>query len=782
MSATFTAYPRLHTPNEVIEKMAEFIISCGYEIVRPLDDDLDIFDKTRYDGKRIVFLDKTGNYFIHLRSCNNYNIFGSTDEIIQDSVEAQYDKRYKGVGMIVSEAYSHRTRWYNQRNVPVKYRSTEALGVYMPVDPGKEPPVVDPPLPVIEPDPVTPPDPPVYPDPPEEPMEPIEDSIEEPEAPIPRCYIYNIDNSNFWYIGSSRYATPGNNSMRMPDGRVGIGSVGDEVDAVTPKIAYDPDILNYYSSVLPDYVLVIVPVAMTSRQQNKYGSSAIIVGTADITNYVGGYDINDNYNNNPNNPARKDFSAMLPTIAQMYNLRQDLNGNLVSDDRVYQKNSTYYNSGSDQEAYKLYAPNTTIGWYDSLFSTYNYYYGSNVYSNSSYSYRLSHDERTYRGLSTIYRYTYNYSSGRSRSIMYGTELAFMKKSDFEGAMNFSSDYGAWLNKTSQDWLDYYDTKDRLHAEYEEKLAQYEEDMEVYNILMEQYEAEVELIKLNYELALEEYNNYLRQMQEYQEYQGKLKLYNAYLEEVRKGSYYYTLYCNEVLDSVDHSISTLAFSLVKLNDEYMQTSHLIVGNLVKYDNWFGGIIFSGSANRYNMLESIKLYEHNQTSDTHVYPVFSTGTNTNTFLRINVDDAPKPTRGSILWASSGTDNITGVKMALPIRLGNYAGLDVPHYYFLQSKSRLDSGKNINRLNCMTVNLPIYVSVCRDDGYYAAAGEVLGVYFISTYNIQTASVYEIHYPDYDNTCQAFSVGKRRGAYGFDGISIKQMDTPISYRIDDD
>ena len=49
------------------------------------------------------------------------------------------------------------------------------------------------------------------------------------------------------------------------------------------------------------------------------------------------------------------------------------------------------------------------------------------------------------------------------------------------------------------------------------------------------------------------------------------------------------------------------------------------------------------------------------------------------------------------------------------------------------------------------------------------------MSMYNIQTSSAYEVNHIDSNDTCQAFSVGKRRGVYGFDGISIKQMDTSI-------
>ena len=234
------------------------------------------------------------------------------------------------------------------------------------------------------------------------------------------------------------------------------------------------------------------------------------------------------------------------------------------------------------------------------------------------------------------------------------------------------------------------------------------------------------------------------------------------------------------------------------------TYLIVGNLIKYDNWIGGIIFSGSANRYNMIPANYLYTHDKISDKVIYPVLGSGKQSNTYLRIDIDNAPESTRGHILWASSGEDNITGKRLSMPIRTGNgvivnnsnlnkeaslwtisngdgnteYGNGKVPHYYFMQSHERLDSGRNVNTLNCITINMPIFAAVLVDPDQldnYAAAGEVLGVYFVSMYNIQTSSVYEINYPASNDTCQAFSVGKRRGVYGFDGISIKQMDTPI-------
>ena len=62
--------------------------------------------------------------------------------------------------------------------------------------------------------------------------------------------------------------------------------------------------------------------------------------------------------------------------------------------------------------------------------------------------------------------------------------------------------------------------------------------------------------------------------------------------LKDGTPTYTLYCNRVKSPSD----TLIFSIVKENDSYYQTAHLVVGILDKYDEWTGGIYFSGSANQ------------------------------------------------------------------------------------------------------------------------------------------------------------------------------------------
>ena len=237
---------------------------------------------------------------------------------------------------------------------------------------------------------------------------------------------------------------------------------------------------------------------------------------------------------------------------------------------------------------------------------------------------------------------------------------------------------------------------------------------------------------------------------------------------------YTLYCNDVtLPS-----NSLVFSLVKENDTYHQCAHLAFCNLFKFEEWTGGALFSGSASINMMANAYRCFVHNKTADSYILPLFSSTTgDSNTFLRIDIDDAPLDERGNILWASGGSNNETGKRLSLPIRTASSDSTNgkVPNYYWLQSKTRLDWGKNINTLNCITVNLPLFVAVLVDPdalGNYASVGTISGVYYVSTLNMQTACTYEMSYPKSGDLVQVFPMGKRRGFYGFDGISIKQSD----------
>ena len=237
---------------------------------------------------------------------------------------------------------------------------------------------------------------------------------------------------------------------------------------------------------------------------------------------------------------------------------------------------------------------------------------------------------------------------------------------------------------------------------------------------------------------------------------------------------YTLYCNDVtLPS-----NSLVFSLVKEDDTYHQCAHLAFCNLFKFEEWTGGALFSGSATINMMANAYRCFVHNKTADSYILPLFSSTTrDSNTFLRVDIDGAPSEERGNILWASSGANNETGKKLSLPIRTASSDSTNgkIPNYYWLQSKTRLDWGKNINTLNCITVNLPLFVAVLVDPdalGNYASVGTISGVYYVSTLNMQTACTYEMSYPKSGDLVQVFPMGKRRGFYGFDGISIKQSD----------
>ena len=74
---SYVAYEDITSPNEVVEHIAEYVRNKGYTIVQDYADDNDIYGGSITDGKKLVFKDKTGNYYINLRSCNGYQIFGS---------------------------------------------------------------------------------------------------------------------------------------------------------------------------------------------------------------------------------------------------------------------------------------------------------------------------------------------------------------------------------------------------------------------------------------------------------------------------------------------------------------------------------------------------------------------------------------------------------------------------------------------------------------------------------------------------------------------------------
>ena len=250
---------------------------------------------------------------------------------------------------------------------------------------------------------------------------------------------------------------------------------------------------------------------------------------------------------------------------------------------------------------------------------------------------------------------------------------------------------------------------------------------------------------------------------------------------------YTLYCNNVVEPSD----TLIFSVVAENvggDAYRghdyRAVHLACGMLRKYDNWEGGFWFTGSTvpsmlkSAYDLFAKSNLEDEDafyEIKDSGILPILSSGSVSNTFLRIDIDDAPKESRGYIRWASSGTDNVTGKPMSMPVRVSGGGNGLIPHYANMQSQNKLDWGRNINTLNCITLNMPNYMAVRVDPDVlnnYAACGQVTGVYYVSMLNMQTSYLYEMSYPRSQDLCEVFSYSMRRGRYGFDGISIRQVE----------
>lgn len=240
------------------------------------------------------------------------------------------------------------------------------------------------------------------------------------------------------------------------------------------------------------------------------------------------------------------------------------------------------------------------------------------------------------------------------------------------------------------------------------------------------------------------------------------------------NYTYTLFCNNISDDINYA-DTLCFTLMKENDSYRQCAHLVFGTISKYDTWEGGAFMSASA-MYKTQETCQTcFNHNKTSDSVLMPVMSSGITSNTFLRANIDGAPADSRHNVIWASSGTDNLTGKKLSLPIRTTDSANGKIPNYKVLQSASALDWGRNVNTLNCISINYPLYFSVVRDPdamSLYSAVGQAVGIYFVNTLNMQTGYVYKLNYPSSSDNCQIFPMGHRRGVYGYDGISLKQVE----------
>ena len=712
---SYVSYTRLRTPNAVLEKMFEFISSRGYRIIHPYSEDSDIYEGTLHDGYRFTFMDKTNSYFITLRSCNSYQIFGLNDESTQDILKAEHykDDRLSGIGMVVSDDFAPSTRWYNQFNSPLSKEAdanghTDVLGVYMPIPvpdfPRKYPPdQVEEPAPVEEPSL----DLPELPIPP---IPPVKDVIKEPEEPkrVEKITLYNDKSSSkdmILHIIDHPYTY-----YLPPEANAPLINVGWDSHSIMNKGL----VIDSVADILPGYKLIFDLSDWSNLQPSPYTAGYYI----DYKWQIGIY------------THYSPYEMLLPPITR---------------DNIELIHLPHSRTGLDFEVWEVVYKDFTI----------------------------HNDDRTTIPDTRIPTLTM-WGKEYDRVSYRGYVILAIKTETFDQYANFPAIYKAWKDKTSQEWKDYLTKKAQIDAKYEAELVTYNSEKAKYDADYADWLSTVAALKLEYQEKLSVYLIYLDKKAKYEGYLRALKEYEDWLAKLEEYGNRYTLYCNETL-SEDGSQSTIVFSLVKDNSDYKQVTHLLVGNLKKYDAWTGGIIFSGSANRYNMIPSNNVYDDTiKKSDKYIYPLLGSAKETNTFLRINLLKEKGSTEDPIPWASSGADNITGKQLIMPIRTDDTATIaQIPHYNNMQSKWTNDGGKNENTLNNMTVNIPIYTAILDNPegaNPYAGTGEVIGVYFISLLNIATASVYKHMYPRDEPMCQVFPMGRRRGYYGFDGISIEQ------------
>lgn len=245
----------------------------------------------------------------------------------------------------------------------------------------------------------------------------------------------------------------------------------------------------------------------------------------------------------------------------------------------------------------------------------------------------------------------------------------------------------------------------------------------------------------------------------------------------------SLYLNAIEGDNPCIVASLFYGFIDQDSGVFQ--HVCFGDLVKVGNWNGGTVLSGTANSYSMFlpftwQSSDVQQLSLQIEMNMIPLFSTTTRASTFIRIDMDDAPS--RGYIIWASSGGTGgaddqcFTGKQLAMPLRVVGDTGAwipKVPHYGNLQSQTNADQGRNSNTLNCVTVDLSIMACVIRDPDslrVFSPVGYIPGIYFISTFNVAMATTYEINYPNSGELHQAFPMSRRGGKFGYDGLGVEQ------------
>lgn len=203
----------------------------------------------------------------------------------------------------------------------------------------------------------------------------------------------------------------------------------------------------------------------------------------------------------------------------------------------------------------------------------------------------------------------------------------------------------------------------------------------------------------------------------------------------------------------------------------QWVHLAFGALRKIGNWPGGTFFSASRNHYYMYAKAGFTD----IDTENQRLFSQETYSNTYVRADIDAFDR------MWLSAGerTNAVETGYTGKPIvgALKKLSGLgysaSVPNYALLQCASASDDGRTANTLNCLTINLPLYIYALRDPNAmneYSLIGYIPHAYYANLKYLAPGGIYEIDHIGGDQY-SVFPFSKREGQFGYDGLSVRYI-----------
>lgn len=246
---------------------------------------------------------------------------------------------------------------------------------------------------------------------------------------------------------------------------------------------------------------------------------------------------------------------------------------------------------------------------------------------------------------------------------------------------------------------------------------------------------------------------------------------------------YELFCNYTSTPTIGVVFTIKESITSNGEKRDIYQHLAFGIVHKVGRWTGGMYIAGSRSSVNMFLAEGDVKDADIADSTSNELFASASVPSFMVQGEVDSAPTLAK-PVLWWSAGPESGsmgTGKILASTILNHNYLGSmpKIPHYGYLQSQNATDYGRNVNTLNCISVNLPIAMFVQRDPNplmNFSMIGYVPNVYAISMRNVAPDKMYEINYPKSGNLHQVFPHTIRGGSHGYDGISIIQETTGSS------